>query len=83
MTARSSAVPPECRTPQSLRLDPELLRDWSALGEDAFDFEVLAELGAPEAPGQDVSDDLAVLESLWLDELKPWGDRGYNRPPEA
>ena len=62
---------------------PELQQDWNALGEDAFDFEVLAELEAPEAPGQDVSDDLAVLVSLWLDELKPWGDRGYNRPPKA
>ncbi|MEE2778352.1 MAG: GIY-YIG nuclease family protein [Acidobacteriota bacterium] len=63
------------------RKHPDLQKDWNACGEEAFEFEVLAELDAPEAPGVDVSDDLAALESLWLEELKPWGQRGYNRPP--
>ncbi|MDX1383508.1 MAG: GIY-YIG nuclease family protein [Thermoanaerobaculia bacterium] len=60
---------------------PQLQADWNEHGEEAFDFEVLEELAAPEAPGVDVSGDLAALESLWLEELEPWGERGYNRAP--
>jgi hypothetical protein len=63
-------------------LHPELQRDWKALGGDAFVFEVLEELEPPEGPGWDPSDDLAALEALWLEQLEPWGEKGYNRPPK-
>lgn len=57
----------------------ELQADWKEIGEDAFAFEVLEELDPPEAPGIDPSDDLAALLELWIDELQPYGERGYNR----
>ena len=60
---------------------PGLQRDWNECGEEAFEFEVLAELDTPDAPGVDVSDDLTALEAMWLEELEPWGERGYNRSP--
>ncbi|REJ77213.1 MAG: GIY-YIG nuclease family protein [Acidobacteria bacterium] len=63
--------------------EPELQQDWNQYGEDAFVFEVLEELEAPEAPGVDVRDDLQAMEQLWLEELRPWGERGYNRPPRG
>jgi hypothetical protein len=60
----------------------ELQRDWNALGPDAFAFEVLDTLTAPEdAPTYDPADDLAVLEALWLERLQPFGERGYHPPP--
>lgn len=55
-----------------------LQADWNAHGAEAFTWEVLDEL-KPE-PGHDARDELDALERLWLDELKPYGDRGYNRP---
>lgn len=59
---------------------PELQADWEALGEEAFAFEVLEELEPPgDAPGYDPGNDLAALLELWLDELRPYGERGYNR----
>lgn len=57
----------------------ELQADWNALGEDAFEFEVLDLLEPSDKPGYDPGEDLEVLESLWLEKLMPWGEQGYNR----
>jgi hypothetical protein len=61
---------------------PELQRDWKELGADAFVFETLEELKPPDGPGWDPSDDLAALEQLWLEQLEPYGEKGYNRRPK-
>jgi hypothetical protein len=63
-------------------MHPELQRDWKALGAEAFEFEVLQELEPPEGPGWDPREDLAALEALWLEELSPYVERGYNRRPK-
>jgi hypothetical protein len=60
---------------------PALLEDWKRYGADSFSFEVLDVLAPPEEPGQDPKEELRVLEALWLDRLKPYGDAGYNEPP--
>lgn len=61
---------------------PALQQDWRSLGPDAFVFEVLAEL---EQDGiktdQDYRKELKVLEAMFLDELQPYGKKGYNREP--
>ena len=61
----------------------ELQRDWQELGAEAFAFEVLQELEPPEGPGWDPAEDLAALEALWLEELSPYDEKGYNRRPKA
>jgi hypothetical protein len=58
-----------------------LQQDWDAFGADAFSFETLDLLTPATTAGYDPSDDLRVLEALWLDKLQPYGDRGYNAPP--
>ncbi len=45
-------------------------------------FETLEELTPPEGPGWDPTDDLAALEQLWLEQLEPYGEKGYNRRPK-
>lgn len=58
-----------------------LQQDWNALGPEAFAFEVLDTLTPPEdQPGYDPAGDLEVLESLWLDRLRPWEEGGYMKP---
>lgn len=64
-------------------MHPELQRDWKALGGAGFAFEVLEELTPPEGPGWDPADDLRALESLWLEQLAPYGEKGYNRRPKS
>ena len=61
--------------------NPALQQDWDAFGADAFAFETLDLLAPADAPGYDPTDDLRVLEDLWLDKLQPFGERGYNAPP--
>jgi hypothetical protein len=58
-----------------------LQAEWKEFGEKNFVFEVLEVL-------QDVEDisrdrELKNLEEKWLEELKPYGDRGYNPEPKA
>ena len=57
-----------------------LQADWGEFGEAAFAFEILDELKPKE--GQSPAGELAVLEALWLEKLRPWGDRGYHNPPK-
>ena len=59
-----------------------LQADWNALGPDAFVFEVLDTLEPPkDQPDYDPTDDLRVLEGMWLDRLQPFGEGGYMRRP--
>ena len=58
----------------------DLQRDWHEHGEAAFAFEVLDELERTHPdPHHDYGDDLAALEALWLEKLRPYGDAGYHR----
>jgi hypothetical protein len=59
----------------------ELQRDWNALGPDAFAFEVLDTLAPPDRSDYDPTDDLRVLEALWLERLQPFEERGYTPRP--
>ncbi|HEX4966238.1 MAG TPA: GIY-YIG nuclease family protein [Thermoanaerobaculia bacterium] len=61
----------------------ELQKDWAELGPEAFEFEILDTLTPPERPDYDPKEDLRVLESLWLDKLSPFGERGYNAKPKG
>ncbi len=56
--------------------------DWNALGPAAFAFEVLDMLKPREEAGYDPSDDLRVLEQMWIEKLSPFDDRGYNAKPK-
>lgn len=58
-----------------------LQQDWNELGPDAFEFEILDTLEPPDRPDYDPTDDLGVLEALWLEKLSPFADRGYNPEP--
>ena len=56
-----------------------LQSDWVALGADAFAIEILDTLAPPaDKPDWDPTDDLRELERMWLEKLRPFGDRGYN-----
>ena len=60
-----------------------LQKEWNDLGSEAFEFEILDTLEPPDRPDYDPTDDLRVLEEMWLEKLSPFDDRGYNVPPRA
>jgi hypothetical protein len=59
----------------------ELQADWRTFGADAFAFEVLDTIARPDHADADLRDDLRVLETMWLEKLAPYGERGYHRAP--
>lgn len=60
-----------------------LQADWNAQKQEDFEFEVLEflTLPNPDASPLVVRDALTALEKKWLNKLKPYGDKGYNKPP--
>jgi hypothetical protein len=56
-----------------------LQADWRIYGSAAFSYEVLAEKDAAEV--NDAAWEAKQLEAVFLEELQPYGERGYNRPP--
>lgn len=57
-----------------------LQADWQQFGEASFAFEILDELTPQADPAYDYREDLLLLEDVWLDQLQPYGERGYNEP---
>lgn len=57
---------------------PALAQDWKEQGEQSFLIEVLDELKPVDDPDHDYQDDLKALETIWLEKLKPYGERGYH-----
>lgn len=57
-----------------------LQQEWSERGQEAFVFEVLEVLKKKDEGYYDLGDELKKLEQKWLDQLQPYGERGYHRP---
>ena len=60
------------------RSSAELQADWNRLGAEAFAFEILEELEPLDQPNYDPTEDLATLESMWLEKLESFAPKGYN-----
>ncbi len=60
-----------------------LQNDWNEHGATHFAFEILDELAPRDAAPDELKNDLAALETIWLEQLQPFGERGYNDPPKS
>jgi hypothetical protein len=56
----------------------ELQADWKTLGSTNFAFEILDQMKPPQDPNLDRGKELAFMETMWLQQLKPFDDRSYN-----
>jgi hypothetical protein len=68
------------RTQLRLGMHPNraLQAEWTAQAGELFAFEVLDTLGQTRDPVADPATDLKLLETMWLEKLAPYGERGYN-----
>jgi group I intron endonuclease len=55
-----------------------LQKEWNEYGPDKFVFEILEVVKVKDDPNFNLRDELTLLEQIWLESLKPFGDRGYN-----
>lgn len=58
-----------------------LQNDWNRLGAATFAFEILEIVKPRDDPNFHLEDELTQLERIWLEELQPFGERGYNQGP--
>jgi hypothetical protein len=52
--------------------------DYNQYGRENFSFDVLDYLESKEDPAYDYTNDLTVLEELWMEKLQPFDEKGYN-----
>ena len=57
----------------------ELQTDWTNLGANDFEFEIVEQLEPRQDPSFDAKAELEFMEKMWLERLKPYGVRGYNK----
>lgn len=57
----------------------ELQSDWKKMGKDKFTFEIISEIKQKDDGTQDLPKEVKDLELLYLEELKPFGEKGYNK----
>jgi group I intron endonuclease len=55
-----------------------LQADWNEYGADNFVFEILEVVQVKDDPNFNLSDELTLLEMIWLEKLEPFGEKGYN-----
>ncbi len=56
-----------------------LQAEWNEFGGNSFAFEIVDQLPSRKDPDFNYREELAFLETLWLQKLQPFGDRGYNK----
>lgn len=56
----------------------ELQDDWNKYGADSFVFEILETVQVRDDANFNLSDELTLLEMIWLEKLQPFGEKGYN-----
>jgi hypothetical protein len=62
-------------------MNTALQTDYKALGASTFVFEILHELKLPDdAP--DPRGELKALEAMTIEDLQPFGEKGYNKMPK-
>ena len=55
-----------------------LQNDWNEFGEDHFKFEILSEIKQEENKSIDYAKEARQLAKMFIEELKPFGEKGYN-----
>lgn len=57
----------------------ELQSDWKKFGEEKFIFEIVSEIKQDDDhPTGNYRKEARQLETMFLEELRPFGDKGYN-----
>lgn len=58
----------------------ELQKDWNELGESNFAYGIIDTLNIKDFdPKKNYTKDIRELETMYLEELQPFGEKGYNK----
>lgn len=62
-----------------LHFNRELQKDYTENGAEGFAFEILDQLKPKEDRHYDYTDELKILEEMWLEKLQPYNEKGYHK----
>jgi len=60
-------------------MNKALQEDFNRIGLDNFAFEIIDLLEPKEDTKMDYTDDLKMLEKMWIEKLQPFNENGYNK----
>ncbi len=58
----------------------KLQEEWKAFGEENFKFQILSEIVQKDVEEVDYNREVKQLEDMFVEELQPFADKGYNTP---
>jgi hypothetical protein len=61
-----------------LHTNKEMQTDFITFGEQSFSFDILDQLEPKEDIKYDYTEELRMLEEMWLEKLQPYNEKGYN-----
>ena len=61
-----------------LHRNERLQKDWKEFGENNFTYAILSEIDQKEGENIDYGKEAKQLAKMFIEELKPFGDKGYN-----
>ena len=56
-----------------------LQNEWKEFGEDKFKYEILAEIEQKDKATSDYNKEIILFEEMYIEELKPFDENGYNK----
>lgn len=63
----------------NMHMNSRLQRDWNESGAEAFEFAIAETLEPKDDPDYNYSEDLSILEMLWIDKYRPIDEKLYNK----
>jgi frataxin-like iron-binding protein CyaY len=61
----------------------DLQKEWEEYGAENFIYEILEEIYQAEDNPKDYGKEVKVLEEMMIEELQPFGIRGYHKKPQS
>lgn len=61
-------------------MNKEMQKDFNEIGEEGFSFDILDHLKPNDDLNYDYTEDLKILEKMWLKKIQLYNEKGYNSP---
>jgi len=57
----------------------ELQNEWNEYGEESFEYEIVTKIKEKDGEEKDYRKEVKELEELYIEEMQPFDEKGYNK----
>ncbi|WP_319406101.1 GIY-YIG nuclease family protein [uncultured Desulfosarcina sp.] len=61
-----------------LHMNKAMQRDFNEVGAESFTFEIIDQIRPRDDMKGDYTEELQLLEEMWIEKLQPYNEKGYN-----